>query len=205
MKEQYSNLDNYIADLKAEIAQNENCANHHYNLGVALLSKSDFMAAEESFLAAVRNSPHLAEAYVQLGGVCLHRGDLEGCLRYNEEAANCRAKFPIPWGNIGFVHLQRGEAEKAVSALQKALNWDPDFIQAMATLGAAYFMLGDYDASIEISNKAIARQESFAPAWNNLSLAYFEKGDREKAAEYAAKAVELGFDVRPEYLDELKA
>ena len=56
-------------------------------------SKGDFVAAEESFLAAVRNSSHLAEAYVQLGGICLQRGDLEGCLRYNEEAANCRAKF----------------------------------------------------------------------------------------------------------------
>ncbi|MEG1609882.1 MAG: tetratricopeptide repeat protein [Bilophila sp.] len=204
MKEQYSNVDDYIADLKAEIAQNENCANHHYNLGVALLSKGDFMAAEESFLTTVRNSPHLAEAYVQLGGICLHRGDLDGCLRYNEEAANCRAKFPVPWGNIGFVHLQRGDASKAVTALKKALSWDPDFIQAMATLGAAYFMLGDYDASIEISNKAIAKEANFAPAWNNLSLAWFEKGDRQKAAEYATKAAELGFDVRPEYLEELK-
>ena len=94
MKDRYENLDEYIADLRAALSQNDGCANHHYNLGVALLSKGDFVAAEESFLAAVRNSSHLAEAYVQLGGICLQRGDLEGCLRYNEEAANCRAKFP---------------------------------------------------------------------------------------------------------------
>lgn len=205
MQEKYSSLDEYIADLQAEISQNENCANHHYNLGVAFLSKGDFVAAEECFLNAVRNSPHLAEAFVQLGGICLHRGDLEGCLHYNEEAANCRAKFPVPWSNIGFVHLQRGEAQKAVTALQKALKWDPNFIQAMATLGAAYYMLGDYDASIEISNRALSKEESFAPAWNNLSLAYFEKGDFAKAVEYADKAVALGFEVRPEYLEELAA
>ena len=102
MKDRYENLDEYIADLRAALSQNDGCANHHYNLGVALLSKGDFVAAEESFLAAVRNSSHLAEAYVQLGGICLQRGDLEGCLRYNEEAANCRAKFPVPWSNIGF-------------------------------------------------------------------------------------------------------
>lgn len=100
MKARYDDLDEYIADLKAEIAQNEQCATHYYNLGLALLTKRDFVAAEESFLNAVRNSPHLAEAYVQLGGICLERGDLDGCLRYNEEAANCRAKFPVPWSNI---------------------------------------------------------------------------------------------------------
>ena len=97
MKARYDDLDEYIADLKAEIAQNEQCATHYYNLGLALLTKRDFVAAEEALLNAVRNSPHLAEAYVQLGGICLERGDLDGCLRYNEEAANCRAKFPVPW------------------------------------------------------------------------------------------------------------
>ena len=92
MKERYDNIDEYIRDLQAEIRQNDQCANHYYNLGVALLSKGDFVEAESAFLDAVRNSPHLAEAYIQLGGICMQRGDLEGCLRYNHEAANCRAK-----------------------------------------------------------------------------------------------------------------
>ena len=86
MKERYDDLDEYIADLKKEIEANAQCATHYYNLGLALLSKRDFVAAEEALLNAVRNSPHLAEAYVQLGGICLERGDLEGCLHYNEEA-----------------------------------------------------------------------------------------------------------------------
>ena len=78
MKERYDDLDEYIADLKKEIEANAQCATHYYNLGLALLSKRDFVAAEEALLNAVRNSPHLAEAYVQLGGICLERGDLEG-------------------------------------------------------------------------------------------------------------------------------
>ena len=62
-----------------------------------------------------------------------------------------------------------------------------------------------YDESIKISEKAIEKQPGFAPAWNNLSLAWFEKGDYDKAAEYADKAIEFGFDVRPEYLEEIAA
>ncbi len=203
MKKNYDDIDEYIADLKSEIQDNEQCANHHYNLGLALLSKRDFVGAEESFLAALRNSPRLAEAFVQLGGICLERGDLDGCLRYNEEAANCRAKFPVPWGNIGFVHLQRGEPEKAIKALRKAIKWEPNFIQAYSALATAHFMEGDYDESEAACNEALRREPNFAPAWNNLSLVLFEKGEFARAVEAADKALAGGFEVRQEYLDEL--
>ena len=204
MKARYDDLDEYIADLKAEIAGNEQCANHHYNLGLALLSKRDFVAAEESFLEAVRNSPHLAEAYVQLGGICLERGDLDGCLRYNEEAANCRAKFPVPWGNIAFVHLQRGEPDKAITALTKALKWDPNFVQAQNALATAYFMKGNYKACEEQCLAIIKKEPAFAPAWNNLALAYFDQGEHAKAKEAAETAKKLGFEVPEGFLEELK-
>ena len=127
MKERYDNIDEYIRDLQAEIRQNDQCANHYYNLGVALLSKGDFVEAESAFLDAVRNSPHLAEAYIQLGGICMQRGDLEGCLRYNHEAANCRAKFAVPWSNIGFVHLQRWKKPCAgiPNLCRRAPLWPP--------------------------------------------------------------------------------
>lgn len=203
MKDRYDDIDEYIADLKTEIAANEQCANHHYNLGLALLSKRDFVAAEESFLNAVRHAPRLAEAYVQLGGICLERGDLDGCLRYNEEAANCRAMFPVPWSNIGFVHLQRGEPAKAISALKKAVKWDPNFIQALNALATAHFMEGDYDASIEVCNTVLRKEPGFGPAWNNLALALFEKGEFSRAVEAVDKALECGFEVRREFLEEL--
>lgn len=204
MKEQYSNVDEYIADLQAEIAASEGkCANHHYNLGVALLSKQDFEGAEECFLEALRQSQHMAEALVQLGGICLHRGDLDGCLRYNEEAAQCRAKFPVPWGNIGFVHLQRGEVDKAIKALKKALGWDPNFLQAKATLGSACFMSGEYTEAERLSAEVVASQPAFGPAWNNLALAQFELNKVEKARESANRALECGYDVEKGFLREL--
>ena len=188
MKQRYDDIDEYIADLKMEIAANEQCATHHYNLGLALLSKRDFVGAEEALLNAVRNSPHLAEAYVQLGGICLERGDLEGCLRYNEEAAQCRAKFPVPWSNIAFVHLQRGEPDKAITALKKALKWDPDF-----------------EACEKLCKEILEKEPAFAPAWNNMALAQFDLGKYAEARQSAAKAAELGFEVPEGFLEELKA
>ena len=197
MKQRYDDIDEYIADLKMEIAANEQCATHHYNLGLALLSKRDFVGAEEALLNAVRNSPHLAEAYVQLGGICLERGDLEGCLRYNEEAAQCRAKFPVPWSNIAFVHLQRGEPDKAITALKKALKWDPDFVQAKNALTTAYYMQGDFEACEKLCKEILEKEPAFAPAWNNMALAQFDLGKYAEARQSAAKAAELGFGELP--------
>ena len=205
MKQNYDDIDEYIADLKAEIAANEKCANHYYNLGLALLSKRDFVAAEEAFLAALRNSPHLAEAYVQLGGICLERGDLEGCLRYNEEAAGARAKFAIPQSNIAFVHLQRGEPDKAIEALKKALKWDPDFIQAKNALATGYFMKRELETAERLCREIIAQEPAFAPAWNNLALVLFEEGRVDEAQEATDKARALGFDVPEGFLEELAA
>lgn len=203
MKQRYDDIDEYIADLKMEIAANEQCATHHYNLGLALLSKRDFVGAEEALLNAVRNSPHLAEAYVQLGGICLERGDLEGCLRYNEEAAQCRAKFPVPWSNIAFVHLQRGEPDKAIAALNKALKWDPDFLQARNALATAHYMKAEWDICEKLCKEIIAKEPAFAPAWNNLALAQFEQGNHAAARESVKEAQRLGFDVPEGFLEEL--
>ena len=142
MKDRYTDIHEYIHDLQAEIEKDPKCAIHHYNLGVAMLSLGDYAEAEECFLNAVRNSGHMAEAFVQLGGLCLRRGDLDGCMQYNKEAAQCRAKFPVAWGNIGFVHLQKGEVDEAIAALHKALTWDPKYLQARATFASALYMKG---------------------------------------------------------------
>jgi len=204
MKDQYENLDDYISDLRAAIESTPDCANHLYNLGVALLSKRDFYNAERAFLDSVRKSPRLAEAYVQLGGICLQRGYLDGCLNYNMEAANSRPRFAIAQGNIGFVHLQRGDAEKAVQSLTKAVKWDPNFVQGITSLAAAHYMLGSLDASISLSARALKLQPGFGPAYNNLALAWLEKGDGKKALEYARLAMANGFEVPEEFLQELE-
>ena len=205
MKENYDSLDEYIADLQAEIASSENCANHYYQLGMAMLAKGDYAEAEDAFLSCVRLSPRLVEGFVQLGGICLNKGDYEGCLSYNEEASNIRAKYPIPQANIGFCHLQMGDVKKAKTALNKALKWDPTFLQARTTLASAYFMEENYDACVEESKKVIEQESAFGPAWNNLALAYFEKGEYQQAQDAVKSAQDCGYEVPAPFVEELKA
>ena len=111
------NVEEYIALQKAAIASNPDCGTSHYNLAVALLGQKKYDEAEKELHEAIGCSPTLAEAYVQLGGICLQRGDLETCLYYNQQAVQTRAAFAEGYGNIGFVYLQQGKPDDAIPAL----------------------------------------------------------------------------------------
>jgi tetratricopeptide (TPR) repeat protein len=112
------NVDEYINQQRQALAGNPECGTTHYNLGVALLGKQQDQEAEKAFLEAIDCSPSLAEAYVQLGGLCLKRGDLDGCLDWNKRAVKARPGFSEGYGNIGFVLLQKGQVDEAIKALE---------------------------------------------------------------------------------------
>ena len=199
------NIQEYLTKYRAAVAQNPECGTSHYNLAVGLLGARLYDEAEREFILAIENSPSLAEAYVQLGGICLQRGDLEGCLSWNKRAVNARAGFAEGYGNIGFVNLQLGKLEEAVFALRKAIKWNPKFLQARANLANAYLMQGEVDDSIS-ENKTVLEQEPlFSIAHNNLAIAYMEKGEHALAKEHLQKAIELGYEVSPELRKEIEA
>jgi tetratricopeptide (TPR) repeat protein len=198
------NVREYIARHRAAVASNPECGTSHYNLAIGLLGQKKYDEAEKELLAAVECSPNLAEAYVQLGGICLQRGDLEGCLNYNKTAVRSRAGFAEGYGNIGFVQLQLGNIEEAIPALEKAIRWNPKFLQAYTTLANAYLMKGMIDESIDTGLKVTELAPDFAVGHNNLGIAYLEKGLHDLAIKHIDQAVKLGYEVAPEILDELK-
>jgi tetratricopeptide (TPR) repeat protein len=203
--EHFDNLDDYIADLKAKLQKNAQCGNTHYNLGVAYLSRRDFMEAEREFLEAVANSPKMAEGYVQLGGIALQRDDMEGCLNYNIQATQARPFFAVPWGNIGFVQLQMGDVDKAHKSLKKALKLDPEFVQAQATMSSVLISMGEYEEGDKLLKTILDKYPNFGPAWNNKAIidAHFEKWDDAKSC--IAKATEYGFEVPDDFRKEIES
>ena len=201
---QAKNAEEFIARNRQAIASNPDCGTSHYNLAVGLMGQKRFEEAEKSLLAAVECSPSLAEAYVLLGGICLQRGDLEGCLKYNKNAIHARAGFAEGHGNIGFVYLQMGKVQDAIYHLEKAVRWNVRFIQAYANLANAYMMNGQLDESLETNRKLLELEPGFAVAHNNLAILYLEKGAYDLAAMHCEKAKELGYQVAPEIESEIK-
>ncbi|MBF0412430.1 MAG: tetratricopeptide repeat protein [Desulfamplus sp.] len=205
--------DEYIEQLKSQLKGNTECGTTHYNLAVALMGKQEYDAAEKALHDAVDCSPSLAEAYVLLGGICLQRGDLEGCLRYNKYATKARAGFAEGYANIGFVLLQlidgkdeNADEEKldlAIKNLQKAVIHNANFVQAYTTLANAYLMKGLVDESISANLEAIRIQPEFPIAHNNLAVGYLQKKEYELAIIHCDKAESFGFQVAEAMKQEL--
>ncbi len=198
------NADEYIARQRAAIAANPDCGTSHYNLAVALLGQKKYEDAEKELFEAIECSPNLAEAYVQLGGISLQRGDLKKCLDYNKQAVHARAGFAEGYGNIGFVHLQLGNVDEAIPALEKAVKFNPKYLQAHATLANAYLMKGRIAESIETNLKALEIQPDFPVIHNNLAIAYLEEQSYDLAVKHCDQAVELGYEVAPEIIKEIE-
>jgi tetratricopeptide (TPR) repeat protein len=207
------NVDEQIARLREALSRNPECGTTHYNLAVALLGKQEFAEAEKELHEAIECSPTLAEAYAQLGGICLQRDDLEGCYRFNYRGTKVRAGFAEGYANMAFVLLQlidgqsdkedEEKLDKAIKFLRKAIIHNKNFIQAYTTLGTAYFMKGLVDEAIQANAEAIEVEPNFPIAHNNLAVAYLEKQVYDKAVHHCDQAVSLGFDVAQDLLDEL--
>ena len=195
----------FIAMNRRALAENPECGNSHYNLAIGLLGIGEFEEAEKELYEAIENSPTLAEAYVQLGGLAMRRGDLQSCLEFNQRATRVKPGFSEGWGNIGFVHMQRGEVDEAIKALEKATRFNFRYVQAYATLANAYLMKGRVDDAIATNFKVLELAPDFAVAHNNLAIAYLEKNEAAKAREHAQKAQELGYEVAPEILADIDA
>ncbi|MBU1055353.1 MAG: tetratricopeptide repeat protein [Proteobacteria bacterium] len=201
---QAKNVEEYIDMQRAAIASNPECGTSHYNLAVALIGQKKYDEAEAELQEAIGCSPSLAEAYVQLGGICLQRGDLDGCLHYNTQSINSRAGFSEGYGNIGFIHLQKGDLDKAIAALKKAIIYNSNFLQAYTTLANAYLMKGLVLESIAASLKALEIEPDFAIAHNNLAISYMQNDQFDKAIEHIDIAIKLGYAVAPEIIKELE-
>ncbi|MDY7005270.1 MAG: tetratricopeptide repeat protein [Cyanobacteriota bacterium] len=198
------NAQEFIAQQRQAIAANPDCGTSHYNLAVALMGIEEYDEAEKELLEAVDCSPTLAEGYVQLGALCLRRGDLEGCLQWNQKAVKMRPGFSEGHGNIGFVHLQMGNVDEAIVSLKRATHFNFRYVQAFASLATAHLMKGEVEESIEASRQALKIDPNFPIAHNNLGIAYMEKGDFAAAIEHIDRARELGYEVAPQILEELK-
>ncbi len=193
-----------IQRLEDRLKENPDCGITHYNIGVNYLALRNMEKAKDYFKEAIKKDQDIAEAYVQLGGIAMNEGDLDGCFSYNDMASKIRHRFAVPHGNMGFVHLQKNNIDKAIASLKRAISFDPQFVQAHATLGSACLMQGDVDGCIAHSKKAIELEPKFGPAYNNMVLAYMEKNDNEEAKKCFEKAKETGYEVATEVLKEVE-
>ncbi|MBB3117073.1 XrtA/PEP-CTERM system TPR-repeat protein PrsT [Pseudoduganella violacea] len=103
--------------------------------------------AEEAFQAALKLRPNSGEALVGLARVASLRKDLDGAIRFGEEAVSKDPQNPAVWSFKGDLLRFQDKPAEALAAYQQVVKLKPD--HRSAHLEIAYLLVADgkYDAA----------------------------------------------------------
>ncbi len=105
--------------------------------------------AEQDYLAAVKGSPNVPEAYNNLGALLLDMGRYSEAVYYLQRATNIRPNYFLAWMNLGVAYYQQGKVAEALGSFARAYNIRQDYPNLFLNRGLAYFSMGNYEAALD--------------------------------------------------------
>jgi Flp pilus assembly protein TadD/peroxiredoxin len=170
-----------------------------FTYGVALFQRGYLDQAAASFKQVIAVQPDSAEAYYNLGTLCLRTNKLGDAHQYLEQAVRLRPAYPEAWNNLGMLAAEEGNAETAVDHFKHSLSLRPAYVVALLNLGNLYRRRGDYAEARQLLTQAIEAQPDDPEANYSFGMLYARQDDFPHALESLQKAVSL----RPNYPDAL--
>lgn len=117
----------------------------NYHLGLTYRELHDFEAAQIHYAEAIAQ-PIEAKlklgAYINLGSLLKHQGQLDAAIETFEAAIAVDPTFAMAYYNLGVAHRAGGYLEPAIAAYELALQHQPDYAEVHQNLGVALFKLG---------------------------------------------------------------
>jgi tetratricopeptide (TPR) repeat protein len=157
------------------------------NRGVALMGQQFTDRAAESFAAAFKKDPKLAQAAINEGIALLAQQKLDQAKEWFQKAIAIDAKNPQAWYNLGLAQHAGNELADAVTSFQEAVKLDPQDADSWYFEGACYEELRQFDKAIEVFKKTLELNPLHASAEFGLARALQRTGHTAEAREHFAR------------------
>ncbi len=141
------------------VAQDENCALAHNNLGLMFLEIGDLFNAIEHLNKAIELDDNLDVAYGNRGLAYLERGDFEAAYEDFTQALVLDKYDPMHYNNAGVLFLDLEVPDKACDYFNAAIELDPNNPLPYRNRGLAYREMGDNQQARADFIKATALEE----------------------------------------------
>ncbi len=161
-------------------------------LGRSTLSHSLAFETPRAFSeAAVRGSPHLPLAHLNLGSAEFRTGNLDAAETQFRAAINLDSHWPIAHNNLGLILMRRHQFAAAEAEFEAELANNPHYPKAHYNLGLLLTQTGRERAAIDHFEQVVALVPTDIDAWGEL-LKYFGPRDSTRAAQIMATMEALG-------------
>jgi tetratricopeptide (TPR) repeat protein len=137
-------------------------------------------------------------AYYKKGQYDQATSDYDKALEINPRSAGAFYNRGLVYGKI------KGQYDQAISDFTKALEINPRDAEAYVNRGNTYYLRNQYDQAISDYDKALEINPRSAGAIYDRGLAHYFKKEYDKSWDDIKKAQDLGYQVPPKFLDDLR-
>src|SRR5579863_6195056 len=154
------------------------------NRGVALMGQQFTEKASESFAAAFKKDPRMAQAEINAGIALMTLQNLDEAKIALQTGIKLDANSPQAWYNLGLAQRAGNELESALDSFQHAVKLDPRDVDSWYFVGVCYGEMKQFDKAIETFHKALEVNPLHASAEFQLARALQRSGNTPEAKEH---------------------
>ena len=176
----------------------------YHNRAKIYFDQQKYDLAIEDYTIVLQYDPRFYEAVSNLGAIYASQQKNDLALEMLNKALDIKPGHLNTIRNRGMLYEQMGEFEKALADFDIYLKERPgnDGIHNLA--GVIYQNLKQHDQAIVAFTHSIEINPSQGIYWKNRSISLYMLKDYSNALSDIEKAMELGIQVNPNYLEELK-
>src|SRR5580658_2605379 len=126
------------------------------NRGVAQMGQQFTDRAADSFAAAMKKDPKLAQAAINEGIALMTLQKLEEAKKALQTAISLDPNSPQAWYNLGLAQHAGNELEAALKSFQQAVKLDPRDVDSYYFEGVCFQEMKEFDKAIAILKQALA-------------------------------------------------
>ncbi len=154
------------------------------NRGVALMGQQFTEKAANSFAAAFKKDPKLAQASINNGIALMTLQKLDDAKKAFKDAIALDPKSPQAWYNLGLAQHADNELEPALASFQQAVKLDPRDADSFYFEGVCYREMKQFDKAVEALKQALAVNPLHASAEFAMARVLQAMGRKDEAKEH---------------------
>ena len=155
-----------IARLRAAISRDPNVIQLRAALATAYAAEGDLAHARATWLEVTARAPSFAEAFHNLGVVCLHLGERSAAVGYIREALRLDPEYALAHTSLAAIFAGQGDYVAAIDEYEEAIRIDPgsllarlDLATTLARAGQRYWAISEIDALLSGNPECAIRRE----------------------------------------------